>query len=277
MRVGGVSIGGTDDLVIMAGPCAIESQEQVEAIAQFMVRNSIPIVRGGAFKPRTSPYAFQGLGEPGLEILRQVADRYGLRVVSEVMDTAQLDAAARHAHLIQVGARSMSNTCLLKALGETGLPVLLKRGFGSTLEEFLMAAEHIRNAGNSQILLCERGIRTFETSTRFTLDLAAVMALKQRSDLPVVVDPSHAAGDAVLVPSLAKAAAAAGADALLLEVHPHPERALCDSKQALSFEQLEALIPVLHRVRAAAKDAISQERPSPRNATGGQAAQTPLS
>jgi 3-deoxy-7-phosphoheptulonate synthase len=259
--VGGVLVGGKDGLKIMAGPCAVESRDQVERVAALLDEMGVKIMRGGAFKPRTSPYAFQGMGEEGLDLLWTTAERHGLKVVSEVMDTGQLDAVARRAHLIQVGARSMNNTCLLKALGERGLPVLLKRGYASSLDELLMASEYIMKAGNSKVLLCERGIRTFESATRFTLDISAVAVLKRRTDLPVVVDPSHAAGDAELVPALAKAAVAAGADALLLEVHPKPERALCDSKQALSFGDFRALVPALHRIRAVSGGEAQNPRP----------------
>lgn len=241
---------GTDhDLVIMAGPCAVESREQIEIVARFLSEMEIPVMRGGAFKPRTSPYAFQGLGDRGLKMMREAADAHNLKMVTEVMDTAQLGPAAGHADIIQVGARSMSNTCLLKALGEVDVPVLLKRGFSNTVDELLLAAEHIKNAGNSRILLCERGIRTFEHSTRFTLDISAVAVLKQRTGLPVIVDPSHAAGDRSLVPALAASAVAAGADAVLLEAHPEPDQALCDGKQSLRFEQLQALVPQLHQIR----------------------------
>lgn len=259
--VGGVLVGHKDELAIMAGPCAVESRDQVEKVATLLREMGVKIMRGGAFKPRTSPYAFQGLGEEGLEIMWSMANRFGLRVVSEVMDTEQLESVARHAHLIQVGARSMNNTCLLRALGEGGLPVLLKRGFSSSLDELLMASEYIIKAGNPRVLLCERGIRTFENATRFTLDISAIAVLKSRTDLPVVVDPSHAAGDAALVPSLAKAAVAAGADALLMEVHPQPQRALCDSRQALSFEDFKALVPELHRIRAVVRTDAANHRP----------------
>lgn len=252
--VDGLPVGREGELVIMAGPCAVESRDQVEAIARVLTRAGVPILRAGAFKPRTSPFSFQGLGEEGLVMLRSVADQYGLRIVSELMDTAQLDAVAKCADLIQVGARSMFNTCLLSALGKKKGPVLLKRNFSGSLDEFLMAAEYIVQAGCDDILLCERGIRTFERSTRYTLDLSAVPVLKQRSRFPVVVDPCHAAGDATLVPALAKAAVAAGADALLIEVHPKPEEALCDARQALTIEQFEDLIPSLYRIRNAARD-----------------------
>lgn len=252
--VDGLPVGREGELVIMAGPCAVESRDQVEAIARVLTRAGVPILRAGAFKPRTSPFSFQGLGEEGLDMLRSVADQYGLRIVSELMDTAQLDAVTNCADLIQVGARSMFNTCLLSTLGQKKRPVLLKRNFASSLDEFLMAAEYIVQAGCEDILLCERGIRTFERSTRYTLDLSAVPVLKQRSRFPVVVDPCHAAGDASLVPALAKAAVAAGADALLLEVHPKPEEALCDARQAMTIEQFEDLIPSLYRIRNAARD-----------------------
>ncbi len=252
IMVGGVPIGAGRDLVIMAGPCAVENREQIANTVERLAHLGIPIIRGGAFKPRTSPYSFQGLGEKGLKILSEYAGQYGLRIVTEVMDTEHLELVARYAHMIQVGARSMYNSSLLRALGEMDLPVLLKRGFSSTITEFLSAADYIARGGNDRILLCERGIRTFETSTRFTLDISSVPVLKRLSDLPVVVDPSHAAGDRALVPALAMAAVAAGADGLLIEAHPEPENALCDSGQALDLEQLERLVPRLYRVRAAA-------------------------
>jgi len=249
-----VPVGGVGELVLIAGPCAVESAAQVEKVARVLKRLGIRIMRGGAFKPRTSPHAFQGLGEDGLKILRSAADKFGLKVVTEVMDTAEFEIARRYSHMIQVGARSMYNTCLLKTLGRQKTPVLLKRGLSSTLDEFLMASEYIREAGNDGVLLCERGIRTFEGATRFTLDISSVPVIARRSDLPVVVDPSHAAGDSELVPDLAMAAVAVGADALLLEVHPAPETALCDLNQALTFKQLENLVPRLQELRNLRKD-----------------------
>ncbi|MFH2001981.1 MAG: 3-deoxy-7-phosphoheptulonate synthase [Planctomycetota bacterium] len=255
----GLTLGSHHDLVIMAGPCAVESREQVESVACFLEELAVPIMRGGAFKPRTSPYEFQGMGEPGLKMLKEAVDAHGLKMVTEVMDTSQLEPAMRYADIIQVGARSMNNTCLLRALGETELPVLLKRGFSNSIEELLLAAEHIQNAGNTRILLCERGIRTFENATRFTLDISAVAVLKHRTGFPVVVDPSHAAGDRMLVPALAQAAVAAGADALLLEVHPDPDHALCDARQSLRFDQFAALLPRLRQIRQTIQSGV---RPS---------------
>ena len=257
--VDGVPIGKEGELVVMAGPCAVESKEQVEIVARVLSRIGIPIMRGGAFKPRTSPHTFQGLGEKGLILLRDAADRYGLRIVSEVMDTEQFALVRDYAHLIQVGARSMYNTCLLGAIGESGLPVLIKRAFSSPVKELLLAAEHLTMKENRNVLLCERGIRTFETATRFTLDLSMVPVLKESCTFPIVVDPSHAAGDAKWVPHLARSAVAAGADALLIEVHPDPIRALCDPRQALTLRQLETLVPELYDISGVLK---KQPRPS---------------
>jgi 3-deoxy-7-phosphoheptulonate synthase len=227
---GEIPLGGP--FVIMAGPCAVESAGQVDGVARAAARGGAAILRGGAFKPRTSPYAFQGLGEPGVPLLVEAARANGLCTVSEVMDAAQIPLLAC-VDLLQVGARNMHNTSLLKALAKARRPVLLKRGLSATIEEWLLAAEYLLAGGNDQVVLCERGIRTYEPATRNTLDLSAVVIAKQRTHLPVIVDPSHASGRRELVVPLSLAAAAAGADGLLLDVHEHPGDALCDGPQAL--------------------------------------------
>jgi 3-deoxy-7-phosphoheptulonate synthase len=248
---GRVEIGGPG-FVVMAGPCAVEDAEQTERTAAAVAAAGAQVLRGGVFKPRTSPYAFQGLGEPGLRLLAEAGRRQGLPLVSEVMDASQLPLMMEYADILQVGARNMQNFTLLRALGKVRKPVLLKRGLAATLEEWLLAAEYLLDGGNEQVLLCERGIRTFEPAMRNTLDLAAVAWVKQRSHLPVIVDPSHATGDPELVIPMSLAAAAAGADGLLVEVHPWPERALCDGRQALTperFQELMRRLPaVLHAV-----------------------------
>jgi 3-deoxy-7-phosphoheptulonate synthase len=247
---GGIEIGGTGVLV-MAGPCAVESGEQLEAAAEAVSGAGVKILRGGAFKPRTSPYSFQGLGEKGLVLLREVADRFGMAVVTEVLTPEDVPLVAEHAELLQIGARNMANFTLLRAVGEIDRPVLLKRGLGSTVEELLQAAEYILAQGNDQVAVCERGIRTFESSTRFTLDINAVPVLKQLTPLPVIVDPSHATGRAELVPAVARAAVAAGADGLLVEVHPNPPAALSDGAQSLPPAAFSRLMEEVRGVAAA--------------------------
>lgn len=241
---------GDKNIVIAAGPCAIESGAQIEAIAQAL-RGSGQILRGGAFKPRTSPYSFQGLGAEGLSKMQQAAQAAGLITVSEITDPRQLPLFMKYVDIIQVGARNMQNFELLKELGRTDKAILLKRGFGSTLEELLMSAEYILQGGNEQVILCERGIRTFETATRHTLDIGAVPMLKHLSHLPVFLDPSHAAGIDWLVEPLALAAVAAGADGLLIEVHPEPSQALSDGAQSLTPLQFQGLLRKLKKVAAA--------------------------
>jgi 3-deoxy-7-phosphoheptulonate synthase len=228
-----VAVGGTD-VVIAAGPCAVESWEQLEEVAIAVKRSGARLLRGGAFKPRTSPYAFQGLGEEGLRLLARAREATGLPIVTEVMTPEAVPLVERYADCLQIGARNMQNFNLLQACGKSAKPILLKRGLSSTLEELLMAAEYILASGNRRVILCERGIRTFERATRNTLDLSAVAVLKQWSHLPVLVDPSHGTGHAAFVPAMARAAVAAGADGLLIEVHPHPERALSDGPQSLT-------------------------------------------
>ena len=240
IRVGDVLI-GTGAPILAAGPCAVESLEQTCDAARMARAAGASLLRGGAFKPRTSPYAFQGLAEEGLKILAEAADAASLPFVTEVMDTADVDTVAAYADMLQVGARNMHNFALLKALGRAGKPVLLKRGVAATVDEWLLAAEYVAHAGNPDIVLCERGIRTFETATRFTLDISAVPVVRGLSHLPVLVDPSHAAGRRELVLPLARASLAAGADGLLIEIHPDPSSAQCDGRQALTDDQLEEL------------------------------------
>src|SRR5208337_3373389 len=234
VRVGNLEIGG-GDFVVMAGPCAVESEDQLLRTAEAVAEAGARLLRGGAYKPRSSPYSFQGLGVEGLKLLRKAREATGLAIITEVMSEQDVDVIAEYADIMQVGTRSMENYALLEALGQCGRPVLLKRGMTATLEEFLRSAQVIAASGNSQIILCERGIRTFETATRNTLDIAAVPVLKTVSHLPVIVDPSHAAGVRCLVPVLARVAAVAGADGLLVEVHPSPDEAMSDGAQSLTF------------------------------------------
>ena len=246
----GLTIGGTG-VVVMAGPCAVESREMILSLSAFLKGAGAHLLRGGAFKPRTSPYAFQGLGVEGLRYLAEERSVVGLPIITEVMDTRDVEMVAEFADIIQVGARNMQNFDLLKVLGRCNRPVMLKRGLASTLEEFLMSAEYVINAGNEDIILCERGIRTFEPFTRNTLDLSAVPVLKRESHLPVVVDPSHGTGHWDLVASMAKAAVAAGADGLLLEVHPDPAQAISDGPQSLTPKRFKALMGELELVARA--------------------------
>ena len=239
--VGGVKIGGRT-IQVMAGPCSVETRDQVVGIAKSVKMAGAHLLRGGAFKPRTSPYSFQGLGAPGLDLLKEAREETGLPVVTELMSTDMLDRFVEDVDMIQVGARNMQNYTLLRELGRTRKPVLLKRGLAATVQEWLMSAEYIMAEGNPNVVLCERGIRTFEDYTRNTLDLSAVLAAKKLSHLPVVVDPSHAAGLWWMVPQLAKAAVAAGADGLLIEVHNDPEKALCDGAQSLKPERFAELM-----------------------------------
>jgi 3-deoxy-7-phosphoheptulonate synthase len=248
--INSVEVGGRR-IVIAAGPCAVESREQLEEVAVAVKRSGGRLLRGGAFKPRTSPYSFQGLGEEGLKLLARVREVTGLPVVTEVMTPEAVPLVERYADCLQVGARNMHNFNLLQACGKSSKPVLLKRGFAATLEEFLMAAEYILASGNRNVILCERGVRTFEKATRNTLDLSAVPLLKQWSHLPVIVDPSHATGIASLVPPMARAAIACGADGLLIEVHPHPDRALSDGAQSLTPEALAETLAGVAAVAAA--------------------------
>jgi 3-deoxy-7-phosphoheptulonate synthase len=241
IRVGDASIGG-DELAIIAGPCAVESRAQAFAIAESVRRSGARFFRGGAFKPRTSPYAFQGLGEEGLKILADIRDAYGLKIVTEALDESGVDLVERYGDVIQIGARNMQNFSLLRRAGKSNLPILLKRGLSATLDEWLLAAEYIMSEGNYQIILCERGIRTFAQHTRNTMDLAAIPAVRRISHLPVIVDPSHGTGKNFMVTPLARAGVAVGADGLIVEVHDRPDHALSDGAQALTLEQYEQLV-----------------------------------
>ena len=238
--VNGVEVGGSE-FAIMAGPCSVESEKQIMETAEAVAATGAKILRGGAFKPRTSPYDFQGLELEGLKLLAKARQATGLAIVTEVMSEQDVEVVAEHANIMQVGARNMQNFMLLKALGECPRPVLLKRGMSSTIMELLMSAEYITAHGNPNIMLCERGIRTFETATRNTMDIAAVPLLNELTHLPVIVDPSHATGKRSLVPALARAAVAVGADGLLIEVHPFPEKAFSDGAQSLTLDQFRAL------------------------------------
>ncbi len=248
-RINGISIGGSE-IILMAGPCAVESRSQLLETA-FAVREAgAHVLRGGAFKPRTSPYSFQGLGEKGLEILAEARQLTGLPIVTEVMAPEQVPLVARYADILQIGARNMQNYALLHAAGESQHPVLLKRGMSATVEEMLMAAEYILSHGNRRVILCERGIRTFENATRNTTDINAIPVLKSLSHLPVILDPSHSTGQWCYVGAIARAAIAAGADGLMIEVHPHPEQALSDGAQSLKPERFADLV---HQVQAIAQ------------------------
>lgn len=246
VRVAGLAIGG-DSFVVMAGPCAVESERQLLETAVAVAAAGARVLRGGAYKPRSSPYSFQGLGLEALKLLRKASQETGLAIVTEVMSEEVVETVAEYADIMQVGSRSMENYSLLEALGRCGRPVLLKRGMTARLEELLQSAQVIAAAGNPDIILCERGIRTFETATRNTLDIAAVPVLQAVSHLPVIVDPSHAAGVRSLVPVLARAAAVVGADGVLVEVHPAPEQALSDGIQSLTFDEFAAMVRDLRR------------------------------
>ena len=243
--IGGAKVG------VIAGPCAVESREQVSETARRVKAAGAIALRGGAFKPRTNPYTFQGLMEEGLECLAQAREETGLAVVTEIVSPEHVELVGRYADVYQVGARNMQNYALLSAVGETSKPVLLKRGFAATLDEFLLAAEYILARGNNNVILCERGIRTFEKATRFTLALSAVPILKERTHLPVIVDPSHATGRAALVRPMCRAAIAAGADGLIIEVHPDPETAMLDADQAVTPEEFECIMADVRRIALA--------------------------
>jgi 3-deoxy-7-phosphoheptulonate synthase len=261
VNVGGVAVGG-DRFVVMAGPCAVENRDQVLTAARAVRKSGACILRGGAFKPRTSPYSFQGLGEEGLKILLAAKRETGLPVVTEVISPELVALVGEYADILQIGARNMQNYALLEAVGKTRKPVLLKRGMMSTVEELLMAAEYILSNGNQQVILCERGIRTFEKATRNTLDISAVPVIKRNSHLPIIVDPSHAAGHTEFVVPLALAAVAAGADGIIVEVHPCPETAWCDGVQSLSIEMFEEMMGGIRAVAGAMGRTL---HPSPRN------------
>jgi 3-deoxy-7-phosphoheptulonate synthase len=250
VRIGDVEIGG-DRVVVMAGPCSVETKDQIDRIAEIVAKAGAVAIRGGAFKPRSSPYSFQGLGEEGLQLMREAANRNGLLVVSEVMDHTQIPLLAAYSDILQVGARNMQNYNLLKELGKQRKPILLKRGIAATIEELLLSAEYLMAGGNYEIILCERGIRTFETYTRNTMDISAIPVVKKLSHLPIVGDPSHGTGRRDKVIPMARAAVAAGADGLLIEVHHDPDQALSDGAQSLYPEQFRELMVQLRLIAAA--------------------------
>lgn len=239
--VDGLPIGG-EELIVMAGPCSVESEAQIEACAQIVAATGAQVLRGGAYKPRSSPYAFQGLGVPGLKMMREAADRHGLKVITEVMEISQIETVAEYSDILQLGARNMQNFSMLKELGKVKRPIFVKRGLSATYEEWLMSAEYIIANGNPNVMFCERGIRTFETYTRNTLDLAAVPVIKQKSHLPIILDPSHGVGIRSKVTALARASVAVGADGLMIEIHPDPPTAKSDGPQSLYFDQFQDLM-----------------------------------
>jgi 3-deoxy-7-phosphoheptulonate synthase len=248
VKVGDATIGG-DELAVIAGPCAIESRDQAFAVAETVAKTGARFFRGGAFKPRSSPYEFPGLGEEGLRIMAEVREQFGLKIVTEALDVVGVELVEQYGDIIQIGARNMQNFSLLRRAGKSKLPVLLKRGMAATLDEWLLAAEYVMSEGNYQVILCERGVRTFALHTRNTLDLAAVPAVRRISHLPVVIDASHAAGKNYMVAPLARAGVAAGADGILVEVHNDPERALCDAAQALTLDEYQTMLRELRAIR----------------------------
>jgi 3-deoxy-7-phosphoheptulonate synthase len=258
IHVGDVRIGG-DEVIVMAGPCSAESEEQVEASAAAVKRAGAKVLRGGAFKPRSSPYSFQGLGEEGLRLLKSAADRHNLKLITEVMDISQLELIERYADILQVGARNMQNFTLLRELGHSKVPVMLKRGLSATIEEWLMSAEYILAGGNMNVMLCERGIRTFESYTRNTLDISAIPVIQQLSHLPIVVDPSHGTGRRDKVAPMARAAVAAGCDGLIIEVHCDPDHALSDGAQSMFPAQFDRLMAELRIIAPAIGRSICLE------------------
>jgi len=253
-----VRIGG-DEVIVMAGPCSAETDEQVEAAAAAVKRAGAKVLRGGAYKPRSSPYSFQGHGEAGLRMLRSAADRHGLQLVTEIMDLSQLDEIEQYADILQVGARNMQNFSLLKELGRARKPVMIKRGISATIEEWLLSAEYVLAGGNTQVMLCERGIRTFETATRNTFDISAIPVVQKLSHLPIIADPSHGAGRRDMVAPMARAAVAAGADGLIIEVHHDPDHAMSDGAQSLFPSQFDRLMAELRIIAPAIGRAICVE------------------
>ncbi len=241
-------IGGCENITVIAGPCSVESREQIVEVAEGVKRCGAKLLRGGAYKPRTSPYAFQGMGLDGLKLLKEAKDVTGLPIVSEIMSSSHLDQFVEFVDVLQVGARNMQNFELLKQLGRLNKPVLIKRGLANTIEELLMAAEYVMSEGNDKVILCERGIRTYETVTRNTLDISAIPALKKRTHLPVIVDPSHATGVSWMVEPMAKASVAAGADGLIIEVHNNPKAALCDGPQSLTIDEFGTLMNKIGKI-----------------------------
>lgn len=254
VEAGGVKFGDGQPPVIIAGPCTVESEEQMLAAARLVKENGAQMLRGGAFKPRTGPHSFQGLGVEGLKYLRQAGDAEGLPVITEVMRIEQIETICRYADVLQIGARNMQNFDLLKEVGKCGHPVLLKRGMSATIEEFLSAAEYLLSEGNSRVILCERGIRTFEKATRNSLDLSVVPLIREMSHLPIIVDPSHATGRRNLVGPMAKAALVVGAHGIMIEVHPNPDKALCDGAQSLNGDDFSKLVVQLNRLKALLED-----------------------
>ena len=254
--IGGVKIGGPE-VVVMAGPCAVESEEQIFKIAKLVKDAGAKILRGGAFKPRSSPYSFQGLGEDGLKLLRAAANEFQLKVVTEVMDKSQIDLIEKYADILQIGARNMQNYTFLKDLGKASKPVMLKRGLAATIEEWLMSAEYILSGGNQQVILCERGIRTFETATRNTMDISAIPVIKKKSHLPIVADPSHGIGIRDKVIPMARAAVAAGADGIIVEVHHDPDHALSDGAQSLYPDQFSQMMKEVRMIARAIERSIA--------------------
>ena len=250
IKLGNVEIGGPQ-VVSMGGPCSVESKEQIESVAASVAAAGAQVIRGGAFKPRSSPYSFQGMGEEGLQIMRAAADRHHLLVVSEVMDHLQIPLLLQYSDILQVGARNMQNFNLLRELGKTRKPILLKRGIAATVEELLLSAEYIMSGGNYEVMLCERGIRTFETSTRNTMDISAIPVLKRLTHLPVIADPSHGTGKRDYVLPMARAAVAAGADGLIVEVHPDPDHAVSDGAQTLRPEQFTEMMGQIRAIAGA--------------------------
>jgi 3-deoxy-7-phosphoheptulonate synthase len=250
VSVNGCRIGSDDEIVLIGGPCAVENEEQIFTITEYLSKLGIRMIRGGAYKPRTSPYAFQGLKTEGLQLLRAAADKFEMAVVSEVMSIDKIEELCEYADVLQVGTRNMHNYPLLKALGKINKPVLLKRGMSSTIEEWLLAAEYILLGGNESVILCERGIRTFESATRNTLDLSAVPLIKELSHLPIIVDPSQATGVRDIVPPMCYAALAAGADGLIVEVHNQPEEALSDGQQSLYLDQFTGMLENIRHIAA---------------------------
>jgi len=250
IKIGNVEIGGPE-LVVMAGPCSVESEEQIEESARIVAEGGAQILRGGAFKPRTSPYSFQGMGEDGLRLMRAAADRHGLLMISEAMDSSQLPLLTKYADILQIGARNMQNFNLLREAGKVDKPVMVKRGIAATVEELLLAAEYVMSGGNYNVILCERGIRTFETATRNTMDVSAIPVVKKLSHLPIIGDPSHGTGRRDMVLPMARAAVAAGADGLMVEVHPDPDHALSDGAQTLTPPQFFEMMRQVRAVAAA--------------------------
>jgi len=252
ITIGEITIGGnTQNTIVITGPCSVESEAQITSCAELCVKTGVKILRAGAFKPRTSPYSFQGLAEEGLQLLHKIRSTFGLQIITEVKDSSHVHQVIEYADIIQVGAKAMYDQAILRACAKTQKPVLIKRGFGSTLQEFVQAAEFVLSGGNPNVILCERGIRTFETKTRFTLDLCGVSWLKENTNLPIIVDPSHAMGFAYGVSDLCRAAVAMGIDGVLIETHPNPATAQSDAEQQLTFEQFTALHKSLQSIAAA--------------------------